>query len=136
GRWSTSRTSSFSGTRPISSVRCSTDRGRALAPTAATSGREAEARLTAAAADGHRGDLDRRGHAVPTAHRGGEQAHGPALASYPRPPAKLTLDIDDTVDVVHGYQQLSLFNAHHDERCFMPIHVYDMATSRPVAILL
>ncbi len=48
----------------------------------------------------------------------------------------MTLDIDDTVDVVHGHQQLSLFNAHHDERCFMPIHVYDIATSRPVAILL
>ncbi len=57
-------------------------------------------------------------------------------ASYPRPPAKVTLDIDDTVNVVHGHQQLSLFNAHHDERCFMPIHVYDTATARPVAILL
>src|SRR3954447_4016430 len=57
-------------------------------------------------------------------------------ASYARPPTKVTLDIDDTVDVVHGHQQLSLFNAHHDERCFMPIHVYDVATSRPVAILL
>jgi hypothetical protein len=30
----------------------------------------------------------------------------------------VTLDIDDTVDVVHGHQQLSLFNAHYDERCF------------------
>ena len=57
-------------------------------------------------------------------------------ASYARPPAAVTLDIDDTVDVVHGHQQLALFNAHHDERCFMPIHVYDTATSRPVAILL
>jgi hypothetical protein len=37
-------------------------------------------------------------------------------ASYPRPPAAVTLDIDDTVDVVHGHQQLSLFNAHYDER--------------------
>jgi TRAP transporter TAXI family solute receptor len=36
------------------------------------------------------------------------------------------------VDVVHGHQQLSLFNAHYDERCFLPIHVYDTATSRPV----
>ena len=26
------------------------------------------------------------------------------------------LDIDDTVDLVHGHQQLSLFNAHFDER--------------------
>ena len=57
-------------------------------------------------------------------------------ASYARPPAAVTLDIDDTVDVVHGRQQLSLFNGHYDERCFLPIHVYDTATSRPVAVLL
>src|SRR6195952_4311125 len=57
-------------------------------------------------------------------------------ASYPQPPRAVTLDIDDTVDVVHGHQQLSLFNAHYDERCFQPIHVYDTATARPVAMLL
>ena len=57
-------------------------------------------------------------------------------ASYRRPPRAVTLDIDDTLDVVHGHQQLSLFNAHYDERCFLPIHVYDTATSRPVAVLL
>ena len=57
-------------------------------------------------------------------------------ASYARPPEAVTLDVDDTVDVVHGHQQLALFNAHYDERCFLPIHVYDTATSRPVAMLL
>jgi hypothetical protein len=57
-------------------------------------------------------------------------------ASYPTPPDAVTLDIDDTVDVVHGHQQLSLFNAHYDERCFLPIHVYDTMTGRPVAVLL
>ncbi len=57
-------------------------------------------------------------------------------ASYKRPPAAVTLDIDDTVDVVHGHQQLALFNAHYDERCFQPIHVYDTAASRPVTMLL
>jgi hypothetical protein len=46
-------------------------------------------------------------------------------ASYKRPPRPVTLDIDDTLDVVHGHQQLSRFNAHYDERCFLPIHVYD-----------
>jgi len=56
-------------------------------------------------------------------------------ASYTKPPDAVTLDIDDTVDVVHGHQQLSLFNAHYDER-FLPIHIYDTATSRPVAVLL
>lgn len=57
-------------------------------------------------------------------------------ASYPAPPPAVTLDIDDTCDVVHGHQQLSLFNAHYDERCFLPIHIYDTATSRPVAMIL
>ncbi len=41
--------------------------------------------------------------------------------SYRRLPKSITLDIDDTVDVVHGHQQLALFNAHYDERCFLPI---------------
>ena len=54
----------------------------------------------------------------------------------PGEPAAVTLDIDDTCDVVHGHQQLSLFNAHYDERCFLPIHVYDTAKSRPVAVVL
>jgi Transposase DDE domain group 1 len=58
------------------------------------------------------------------------------LCRYDRPPRAVTLDIDDTVDVVHGHQQLSLFNGHYDERCFLPIHVYDTATARPVAVLL
>ena len=57
-------------------------------------------------------------------------------ASYATPPQAVTLDIDDTCDVAHGHQQLSLFNAHYDERCFLPIHVYDTATGRPVAIIL
>jgi len=58
------------------------------------------------------------------------------IASYDREPASVILDIDDTCDVVHGHQQLSLFNAHYDERCFLPIHVYDTERSRPVAVVL
>jgi Transposase DDE domain group 1 len=58
------------------------------------------------------------------------------MDSYVRAPSAVTLDIDDTVDVVHGRQQLSLFNAHYDERCFLPIHVYDTERSRPVAVVL
>ena len=56
--------------------------------------------------------------------------------SYASPPDAVTLGIDDTVDVVHGHQQLSLFNAHYDARCFLPIHIYDTATGRPVAMIL
>ena len=48
----------------------------------------------------------------------------------------VVLDIDDTVDVVHGHQQLAQWNAHDDERCFLPIHVYDAATGAPVTVIL
>jgi hypothetical protein len=57
-------------------------------------------------------------------------------ASYQTAPKAVTLDIDDTVDVVYGKQQLSFFNAHEDEYCFKPIHVYDTANNRPVLVLL
>jgi hypothetical protein len=56
--------------------------------------------------------------------------------SHRRPPKAITLDIDDTADTVHGHQQLSLFNAHHDERCFMPVHVYDADTGHCVLTIL
>ncbi len=57
-------------------------------------------------------------------------------ASWARPPRAITLDIDDTLDRVHGYQQLSLFNAHYDERCFLPIHIYEAGSGKPVAVIL
>jgi hypothetical protein len=56
--------------------------------------------------------------------------------SYRRPPKAITLDIDDTADTVHGHQQLSLFNAHYDERCFMPVHIYDADTGHCVLTIL
>lgn len=58
------------------------------------------------------------------------------LRSYRTPPTSVTLDIDDTVDIVHGQQKLSFWNAHYGERCFLPIHVYDTATGRPVVMVL
>jgi hypothetical protein len=56
--------------------------------------------------------------------------------SWARGPASITLDIDDTLDRVHGHQQLSLFNAHYDARCFLPIHIYEAASGKPVAVIL
>jgi len=55
---------------------------------------------------------------------------------YRRPPKAITLDIDDPADTVHGHQQLSLFNAFHDERCFMPVHVYDADSGHCVMTIL
>ena len=56
--------------------------------------------------------------------------------SFAQVPARIVLDIDDTEDEVHGTQQLALFNAHYDSRCFLPIHIYEASTGKPVAIFL
>jgi Transposase DDE domain group 1 len=56
--------------------------------------------------------------------------------SFAAVPRRIVLDIDDTEDRAYGQQQLSLFNAHHDSRCFMPIHIYEATTGKPVAIFL
>ena len=56
--------------------------------------------------------------------------------SYGTVPRRLVLDIDDTEDQTHGGQQLSLFNAHHDSHCFMPIHIYEAISGKPVAVFL
>jgi hypothetical protein len=46
-------------------------------------------------------------------------------ASFAVAPERITLDLDDTFDAVHGGQQLALFNAHYDEYGFQPIVVFD-----------
>jgi hypothetical protein len=56
--------------------------------------------------------------------------------SHPHPPKGIVLDIDDTADTVHGHQQMSLFNAHYDERCFLPIHIYDAESGHCVVTIL
>ena len=54
--------------------------------------------------------------------------------SFPIPPAAITLDIDETCDAVYGHRQLSLFNAHYDARCFLPMHVHHVESGKPVAV--
>jgi hypothetical protein len=56
-------------------------------------------------------------------------------ASFRQVPRRITLDIDDTFDAVHGGQQLRLFNAHYDDYGFQPIVVFD-ADGRFVTALL
>jgi hypothetical protein len=56
--------------------------------------------------------------------------------SFATVPDRIVLDIDDTEDRVHGAQQLSLFHAHYDARCFLPIHIYEAITGKPVAMIL
>src|SRR5277367_4875410 len=56
--------------------------------------------------------------------------------SFDAVPRRIVLDIDDTEDRVHGGQQLALFNAYYDSRCFQPIHIYEAVTGKPVASIL
>ena len=56
--------------------------------------------------------------------------------SFEQVPRRIVLDIDDTCDPAHGHQQLSLFHAYYDERCFLPIHVYEAISGKPVAVIL
>jgi hypothetical protein len=56
--------------------------------------------------------------------------------SFATVPRRIVLDIDDTEDRVHGRQELARFHAHYDGRCFLPIHVYEALTGKPVAVIL
>ena len=56
--------------------------------------------------------------------------------SFDEVPRRIVLDIDDTEDRVHGGQQLALFHAHYDSRCFLPIHIYEASSGKPVAVIL
>ena len=48
------------------------------------------------------------------------------LASHTEPPEIIVLDFDDTEDVVHGHQQLAMFNGYYQETCYQPLqHVYE-----------
>ncbi len=57
-------------------------------------------------------------------------------ASYTTAPALIELDIDDTDDLVHGGQQLALFNTHAGGHCFQPIHIFEANSGKPVLSLL
>jgi hypothetical protein len=58
------------------------------------------------------------------------------VASYKKPPKEIILDLDDTDDVVHGSQQLRLFNAFVDEYCYMPLHIYEGYSGKLITTIL
>ena len=58
------------------------------------------------------------------------------FAATMKPGRQAILDIDDTFCAAHGGQQLAFWNAHHDERGFAPMHIYDAGSGTPVVTLL
>ena len=58
------------------------------------------------------------------------------VASYDQAPQSLLLDIDDTVDEVHGAQQQSLFNGYYDSYCYLPLHIYEGQSGKLITTIL
>jgi len=58
------------------------------------------------------------------------------IASYPRAPELIVLDIDPTADPAYGHQQLVFFNSFVDEYCFMPFHVYEGLSGKLITTVL
>src|SRR3954465_2152823 len=56
--------------------------------------------------------------------------------SFENVPRRIVLDIVDTCNPAPGRQQPSAFNPPHDRACFLPIHVYEAITGKPVAVIL
>jgi len=58
------------------------------------------------------------------------------IRSYSTPPEGIIVDIDDTDDLTHGRQQLTLFNAYHGDNCYMPIHIYEGKSGKLITTVL
>lgn len=58
------------------------------------------------------------------------------IQSYSTPPEGIIVDIDDTDDLTHGRQQLTLFNAYHGDNCYMPIHIYEGKSGKLITTVL
>lgn len=46
------------------------------------------------------------------------------IASHPRPPEELVLDIDASDIPLHGDQELKEFHAYYDSHCYLPLYVF------------
>ena len=56
--------------------------------------------------------------------------------SYTTPPSSIVLDVDDTDDLVHGGQQLALFNTHAGGHCFQPMLIFEGNSGKPILLLM
>ena len=58
------------------------------------------------------------------------------LDSYEDAPKMMVIDMDPTPNRVYGGQQLGFFNAHYDQYCLMPFHVYEGLTGRLITTVI
>ena len=58
------------------------------------------------------------------------------LTAHVAPSHHNIIDIDDSFHAAYGGQQLTFWNAHHDERGFASMHIYHAGSGLPVATIL
>jgi hypothetical protein len=47
------------------------------------------------------------------------------IASYPEPPAAIVLDLDHSEDPTHGQQELTFYNHHYQNHCYLPLFIFE-----------
>lgn len=58
------------------------------------------------------------------------------MASYARPPKAIVLDLDHTDHLVHGQQELALFNGHYGDHCYLPLLIFEGLSGRLITAAL
>jgi len=58
------------------------------------------------------------------------------IAGYSSAPASITLDLDHTADITHGQQELSFYNHHYGNYCYLPLLVFEAGTGALVTAVL
>jgi hypothetical protein len=58
------------------------------------------------------------------------------MDSFRKPPRKVILDADDTNANTYGAQQLTLFNNYYNERCYMPLLIFDGMSGKMILPML
>jgi len=58
------------------------------------------------------------------------------LASYAEAPEGIIIDLDDTDDLTHGGQQLSLYKWYYVAYCYMPLHIYEGKSGKLITTIL
>ena len=58
------------------------------------------------------------------------------IASYPKPPAVIVLDMDHSEDATHGQQELAFYNHHYRNHCYLPLFVFEGLSGKFVTAAL
>lgn len=58
------------------------------------------------------------------------------VASYPKPPVIIVLDLDHSEDPTHGQQELALFNDHYKSYCYLPLFIFEGLSGKLVTAIL